>query len=116
MRLFLTYGVNAGRLTLEQYVRAASEGPAKTWGLWPRKGAIQVGSDADLTILDLDKPGVIRESDLHGKNNITPFEGHRTKGAAVATIVRGAVVMRDGELLGQPGFGCLLSPAPHAVR
>jgi dihydroorotase len=116
VRLFLTYGVNAGRLTLEQYVRAASEGPAKTWGLWPRKGAIQAGSDADLTILDLEAPGVIREADLHGKNNITPFEGHRTKGAAVATIVRGAVVMRDGEPLGQPGFGRLLSPRAHAGR
>jgi dihydroorotase len=102
VRLFLTYGVNAGRLTLEQFVRASSEGPAKAWGLYPRKGAIRAGSDADLTVVDLAKTGVIAASHLHSKNNVTPFEGHRTKGEAVATICRGRIVMRDGELVGEP--------------
>ena len=116
VRLFLTYGVAAGRLTLEQFARATSEGPARTWGLWPRKGAIAVGSDADLTILDLEREGVIREAELHGKNNLNPFEGHRTQGAAVATIVRGQVQMRDGTLVGKPGHGRLQSPlAPAGV-
>jgi dihydroorotase len=102
VRLFLTYGVNAGRLTLEQFARASSEGPAKAWGLYPQKGAIRIGSDADLTIVDLDKIGVIATSRLHSKNNITPFDGHRTKGEAVATICRGRIVMRDGEPVGGP--------------
>jgi dihydroorotase len=102
VRLFLTYGVNAGRLTLEQFARASSEGPAKAWGLYPRKGAIRVGSDADLTIVDLDKTGVIDTARLHSKNNITPFDGHRTKGEAVATISRGRIVMRDGQLVSEP--------------
>jgi allantoinase len=110
VRLFLTYGVNAGRMTLEQFARASSEGPAKTWSMWPRKGAVKVGSDADLTIIDLEKEGVIREDELHGKNNINPFEGHKTKGMAIATIVRGNVQMRDGELIGESGFGRLISP------
>ena len=102
VRLFLTYGVNAGRLTLEQFARASSEGPAKAWGIYPQKGAIRAGSDADLTIVDLEKTGVISASRLHSKNNITPFDGHRTKGEAVATICRGRIVMRDGELVGEP--------------
>jgi dihydroorotase len=102
VRLFLTYAVNAGRMTLQQFVRATSEGPAKTWSLYPRKGAIRLGSDGDLTIVDLDKEGVIREAELHGKNNPTPFDGHKTRGQAVATVVRGKIVMRDGELLGEP--------------
>jgi dihydroorotase len=102
VRLFLTYGVNAGRMTLQQFVRASSEGPAKTWDLYPRKGAIRLGSDGDLTIIDLDKAGVIREDEMHGKNNLTPFDGHKTQGLAVATIVRGNIVMRDGELVGAP--------------
>ena len=110
LRLFLTYAVNTGRMTLEQFVRVSSEGPAKTWSMWPRKGALEVGSDADLTIIDLEKEGVIREAELHGKNNINPFEGHKTKGMAVATVVRGRVQMRDGELTGDPGFGRLISP------
>jgi dihydroorotase-like cyclic amidohydrolase len=102
LRLFLTYGVHAGRLSLQQLVRASSEGPARSWGLYPRKGAIRVGSDADLAIVDLDLEDSIEESRLHGKNNLTPFEGHRTRGAAVATVVRGHVVMQDRELRGGP--------------
>jgi dihydroorotase len=102
VRLFLTYGVNAGRMTLPQYVRASSEGPARTWGLYPRKGTLEVGSDADMTIVDLDKRGTIDAARLHGKNNHNPFEGHRTTGEAVATVVRGQFVMRDGQLVGPP--------------
>jgi dihydroorotase len=110
VRLFLTYGVNAGRLTLPQFVRATSDGPARTWQLYPTKGAIRVGSDADLTIMDLDRAGVIDAARLHGKNSHTPFQGHRTRGEAVATIVRGQLVMRDGELLGPP-CGRMVRPA-----
>jgi dihydroorotase-like cyclic amidohydrolase len=102
LRLFLTYGVHAGRLSLQQLVRATSEGPARTWGLYPRKGAIRVGSDADLAIVDLEREDTIEEARLHGKNNLTPFEGHRTRGLAVATIVRGQIVMDNQALLGAP--------------
>lgn len=108
--LFLTHAVHAGRMTLEQYVRASSEGLARAWGLYPRKGAIRVGSDADLTIIDLDRPGVIEEARLHGRSPLTPFEGQTTIGAPVATIVRGRVVMLDGELVGEPS-GALVGPA-----
>jgi allantoinase len=110
VRLFLTYAVNAGRMTLQQFARATSEGPARTWSLYPRKGAIRLGSDGDLTIVDLGKEGVIREAELHGKNNPTPFDGHKTRGQAVATIVRGRMVMRDGELTGSPS-GRIVTPA-----
>ena len=103
LRLFLTQGVRAGRLTLEQLVRATSEGPAQTWRLWPRKGAIAIGSDADLTVVDPDARGVIDEAALHGRSSVTPFQGTETHGAPVATIVRGRVVMRDGALVGEPG-------------
>jgi dihydroorotase len=99
VRFFLTFGVNAGRMTLQQFVRATSEGPAKTWDIYPQKGAIAVGSDGDLTILDLDKEGVIRDDELHSKNHVTPFDGTATKGAPVATVVRGRIVMRDGEVI-----------------
>jgi dihydroorotase len=110
VRLFLTNGVNAGRMTLPQYVRASSEGPARTWGMYPRKGSIRVGSDADLTIVDLHKTSVIEAARMHGKNNHNPFEGQRTTGEAVATIVRGHIVMRDGELIG-PSRGRMVCSA-----
>ena len=97
--------VAEGRLTMGRLVEATSERPAHLWGLWPGKGAVKVGSDADLTLVDLERPGTIRAADLHGKNNATPFEGRPTRGAVVATIVRGRLVMRDGELLSPPGWG-----------
>jgi allantoinase len=114
LRLFLTHGVHAGRMTLEQYVRASSEGPARTWGLYPRKGAIAIGSDADLTIVDLERDGVIEAARLHGKNPLTPFEGQPTRGVAVATIVRGRIVMLEGRLVGEPQ-GTLVQRGPAAT-
>jgi dihydroorotase len=102
--LLLT-AVADGRLALERLVTATAEAPARAWGLWPAKGGVAVGSDADLTLVDLDREGVIRAGALHGRNNATPFEGWPTRGAAVATIVRGRVVARDGELVGERGWG-----------
>ena len=89
----------------ERLVHATSEAPAKTWGLWPRKGSVEVGADADLTLVDLDRAGEIHAANLHGMNNVSPFEGRSTVGAVVTTIVRGKLVVRDGELIGQPGWG-----------
>ncbi len=110
LRLFLTYAVHPGRMTLPQLVRATSEQPARIWGLYPRKGVVQVGSDADLTIVDLDLEDTIEAGRLHGKANLSPWDGVRTRGLAVATILRGRVVMRAGELCGAP-IGRMVRPA-----
>ena len=83
--------------------------------MWPQKGAIRIGSDGDLTIVDLNKEGVIRDDDLHSKNHVTPFDGDRTKGAPVATIVRGQIVMREGELVGQAA-GRMVRPRTTLLR
>lgn len=105
LRLFLTHGVDAGRLTVERLVSAFAERPARAWGLWPRKGTIRIGSDADLTIVDPERAGVIRGAELHARHGLTPFEGRATRGAPVSTIVRGRVVTRDSGLVGAPGWG-----------
>jgi dihydroorotase len=102
--LMLT-AVHDGRLSLERLVHATSEAPARTWGLWPRKGSVEVGADADLVLVDLERAGEIRAANLHGMNNLSPFEGRATIGAAVTTIVRGRIVVRDGQLVGEPGWG-----------
>jgi dihydroorotase len=102
--LMLT-AVHDGRLTLERLVHATSEAPAKAWGLWPRKGHVAVGADADLALVDLERAGEIRAANLHGMNNHAPFEGRATTGAVVTTIVRGKPVVRHGELVGEPGWG-----------
>ena len=97
--------VAAGRLTMEQLVRATSERPAQAFGLWPRKGSLEVGGDADLVLVDQARGGVIRAAELHGRSNASPWEGRATVGAPTATIVRGRIVVRDGELLAAPGWG-----------
>jgi dihydroorotase len=105
--LFLT-AVAEGRLSLERLSDAISTAPARVWGL-AGKGSIEVGADADLTIVDLARKGTIRGADLHGKHPLTPFEGMATTGAPVATVVRGQVVVREGRLLGESGAGRLIS-------
>ena len=101
--------VNAGRMTLNQYVRAQAEGPARAWNLWPRKGNLGRGADGDLTLVDMNKEGTIDQSTLHSKSKVTPFHGFRVKGMPVYTIVRGHMVMKNGELFGNP-VGQLLRP------
>jgi dihydroorotase-like cyclic amidohydrolase len=94
--------VNKGRMSLNQYVKLASENPAKVWQIYPRKGAIRLGSDGDVTIVDMEKEAVIDANKLHSKNKPTPWHGWKVKGVPVCTIVRGHVQMRDGEPVGKP--------------
>jgi len=94
--------VNEGRLSINSYVKLASENPARLFNLYPRKGTIQVGSDADFTIVDMEREGVIQSEKLHSKTKITPFDGWRVKGLPIYTIVRGRIVMKDGEVIGKP--------------
>jgi dihydroorotase len=101
--------VNQGRLSLEQYVRAAAENPARVWGLYPRKGAIQLGADADLVLVDLARKDTIEASKLHNKNRLNPYEGWQVQGVPVCTILRGQIIMQDGEIIG-PACGELVKP------
>lgn len=101
--------VNEGRLSLMTYVKLASENPARLFNLYPKKGTIQIGTDADFTIVDMAKEGVINSEKLHSKTKITPFDGWRVKGLPVYAIVRGNVVMKDGEIVGKP-HGELIKP------
>ncbi len=101
--------VNKGRLSLEQYVRVASENPAKTWGIFPKKGTIQIGSDADLVLIDLKKTDIIEAKKLHNKNRLTPYENWKVKGVPIYTILRGRIISAEGEVVGPP-CGELVKP------
>ncbi|MDR0358541.1 MAG: amidohydrolase family protein, partial [bacterium] len=94
--LMLT-AVNEGRMSLNRYVGLQAENPARCWNLYPRKGTLAPGADADVTIVDMSKTGVIDEGSLHSKNKLSPWHGWKVKGMPVYTIVRGTVVARDGE-------------------
>lgn len=93
--------VNKGRMTLNHYVKLASENPAKIWQMYPRKGKIALGSDGDLTIVDMDQEMTIDPRKLHSKNPPTPWSGWKVKGVPIYTIVRGHVQMRNGEPTGK---------------
>ncbi|ELY80583.1 allantoinase AllB [Natrinema pallidum] len=98
--------VDQGRLTLEEWVRRHSTRPAQVWGMYPQKGSLQVGTDADFTIVDPDREWTLADrTELHSKNCVTPFEGETFTGKAIATVVRGDVVAEDGTVVGESGYG-----------
>jgi len=103
--------VNRGNLTLNDFVRIASEEPAKIWGIYPQKGNLNCGADADFTVVDMKMTNKIRTENLHSKSKTCAYDGIETQGMPVATIVRGRFVMKDGELTGAKGAGVLVSPA-----
>jgi len=110
--LMLT-AVHEERLTLPQLVRAVSETPARLFGLWPRKGALVAGADADITIVDATAEWVHDHTRLYTKarDAALVYDGMRFRGVAVMTIVRGRVVMRGGRVTGEPGWGEWVRPA-----
>ncbi|ELY86279.1 allantoinase AllB [Natrinema altunense] len=98
--------VDQGRLTLEEWVRRHSTRPAQVWGMYPQKGSLQVGTDADFTIVDPDREWTLADrTELHSKNCVTPFEGETFTGKAIATVVRGDIVAEDGAVVGESGYG-----------
>ena len=102
--LLLT-AVSEGKPELSWLVEAASVNPAKRLGLYPEKGCIKVGSDADLVIIDLKKEKIIRGDESLAKTHWTPYEGWKTIGAPITTIVRGTPVYHEGMIVAEPGLG-----------
>jgi len=101
--------VSTGKITINQLAAVLSENPAKLFGIYPEKGSLKVGTDADITIIDLDKEYTVKKENLHSKSKVTPFDGFQLVGAPVATIVRGKTVMKDGDIVSQP-MGKFIKP------
>jgi allantoinase len=106
--VLLTEGVMRRGLPLPHLVRLIAANPARRFGLYPRKGALRVGSDADLTVLNLEREWTLQPDDLRTRWPINPFIGRQLHGAVAATVVRGTIVYRDGEVTAAPGHGQLL--------
>lgn len=109
----LTYyeGVVKRNLPLSWFARVMSENPAKIFGLYPKKGVIRVGSDADITIYDPQKEVTIKTSDQHSKAGYSLYDGRKIKGYPTMTILRGNVLFNEGRLEQNPGYGRFL-PRP----
>lgn len=105
-------GVRAGRITLERFVEVTAANPARLFGLYPRKGTIAVGADADLVLWDPQETRTIRDEDMLSGSGYSVHAGRVVTGWPTLTMRRGEVVYRDGEVLGEPGSGELLRRAP----
>jgi dihydropyrimidinase len=110
--LAFTYGVAEDRLALPQLVGLLSANPARVWGLWPRKGTLQPGSDSDIVVYDPQPESTVSAEHLHHLAGYTPYEGLRVQGQIKATISRGQIVYREGRFTGRKGRGQFLARKP----
>lgn len=101
--VLLSEGFNKGRLSLSAIQRVSCETPATIFGIYPRKGAIQKGADADLVMVDLHVKRRVRGEQLHYKVGWTPYEGWTLKGWPTLTMRRGEVIFEHGQVVGKPG-------------
>jgi len=101
----LTEGVHARGLALPALAQLVATRPAKRLGIWPRKGEIRAGGDADLVLVELEREWTLTTEALETKSGISPYVGRRFKGAIARTIVRGRTVYLDGKVTGAPGDG-----------
>src|SRR5712671_5373600 len=109
--ILFSEGVKKGRISLNEFVAFTATNHARTYGLYPKKGTIAVGSDADIAIWDPDVKQTISQQLLHHGSDYTPYEGIAVTGWPVSTMVRGKFVVRDGKLTGAKGSGNYVSRA-----
>src|SRR5439155_26213796 len=96
-------------MKLDAFVRFSSTNAAKIIGLYPRKGSLLPGSDADIAICDLDTEWEVdAKAQQFSKNPWSPFDGRRVRARVVRTLVRGEIVFADGEIVAEPGSGAFL--------
>jgi dihydropyrimidinase len=109
LALMYTYGVKTGRITMPQWVELCCTAPARIFGLYPRKGDLAPGADADIVIFDPQYPTPITRSLLHEAVDYTPYEGMELAGQVRTTILRGQVLVRDGRWVAEKQTGNYLS-------
>jgi dihydropyrimidinase len=106
--VLFTEGLMTGRITSTTLVESLCSNPARIFGLYPRKGTVQIGSDADLLVVDPGRETKVSARNLHMKSDYSPYEGAALRGFPEITMLRGKVIQRDGEFLGKKGDGKFL--------
>jgi dihydropyrimidinase len=108
-------GVAAGRITVADWVRLCAQSPAQTFGLWPGKGNLRVGSDADIVVWDPQRPQSLDAAALHMEVDHSPYEGMTAQGWPDMVLARGRIVSNDGAFTGERGAGRFLHREPVAT-
>ena len=106
--LMFTYGVKAGRISPSRFVELTSTNPARIFGMYPNKGSLKVGADADIVIVDPNKEVELSAGCLHSAVDYTPYQGLRVSGFPTMTFSRGEVIVQDGEVIAKRGRGHLV--------
>lgn len=106
--LMVSEGYNKGRISMSRLVELLSKNAAIHYGLYPNKGSMAVGTDADFTFIDLDEEWTIKADEMHSMAKYTPFEGMKLKGRVKKTMIRGTMVYDNGTICVEPGFGKFL--------
>ena len=114
--ILFSEGVVKGRISLERFAELTATNHARLYGLYPQKGAIMVGADADIALWNPEKSKQIKQSDLHHGTDYTPWEGFQVTGWPVRTILRGLTTMLDGEPIGEPIGKYLFRTAPDVCK
>ncbi|QHM73835.1 dihydropyrimidinase [Mixta intestinalis] len=112
MALLFSEGVMKGRISPSRFVALTSANPARLFGMWPQKGSLIPGSDADLVLFDPQCNKTIHHADLHDNGDYSPWEDFDCQGWPVMTISRGEIVWRDGQFCGKAGHGRFLRRKP----
>jgi dihydropyrimidinase len=99
------FGVRGGRISLNRMVELLATNPAKLFGLYPRKGTLAVGSDADIVIFDPDKQVTISAATHHSKTDYNLYEGTEVQGSPDVVLLRGNVLVENDQLVAKPGIG-----------
>ncbi len=106
--MLFSEGVAKRRLSVERFVAVTATNPAKLFGLYPQKGTIAVGSDADLVLWDPRRTRTIRDADILSNSRFSIYAGWEVTGWPLMTIRRGEIVYEDGRIVGRPGSGRLV--------
>jgi dihydropyrimidinase len=115
LALLYTFGVGQGRLSLNRWVEVCCTDPAKIFGLYPKKGTLAPGADADIVIFDPQREVTLSQDILHEQVDYTPYEGFNLRGYPDMTIARGQVLCQDGEFIGPKGYGRFLFRKPFSA-
>jgi len=110
--LLYSFGVAAGRIGMTDLVRLLSSGPARIFGLYPRKGRLGAGADGDVVLFDPRAGGALQDAELHSSAGFSPYAGLELKGRVRTTISRGRVVYDRGVITGEPGWGQFIERTP----
>lgn len=103
--LIYTYGVEEGKITLKQLIDKLSTNPAQIFGLYPQKGSLKEGSDADILVYDPEKKRNLKAAELNSNSEHTAYQGMKVKGDTYLTILRGNILIKDGDLKAKKGYG-----------